>query len=138
MRDRDMEWGHTVSVELNHTIVWCRDQARSSRFLAEILGRPAPTRYGPFHVVEVDNGVSLDFHETDGGIAPQHYAFLIDEGQFDSIFGRITARGLDYWADPARQKPGEINRRDGGRGVYFEDPDGHFLEILTRPYGSGA
>jgi catechol 2,3-dioxygenase-like lactoylglutathione lyase family enzyme len=127
-----------VSIELNHTIVWCRDQARSATFLAEILGRPAPTRYGPFHVVEVDNGVSLDFHETDGAIAPQHYAFLIDEAQFDSIFGRIEARDLDYWADPARQKPGEINRRDGGRGVYFEDPDGHFLEILTRPYGSGG
>lgn len=127
-----------MSIELNHTIVWCRDQARSATFLAEILGRPAPTRYGPFHVVEVDNGVSLDFHETDGAIAPQHYAFLIDEAQFDSIFGRIEARDLDYWADPARQKPGEINRRDGGRGVYFEDPDGHFLEILTRPYGSGG
>lgn len=126
-----------MSIELNHTIVWCRDQARSATFLAEILGRPAPTRYGPFHVVEVDNGVSLDFHETDADIAPQHYAFLIGEAQFDSIFGRIKERGLDHWADPARQKPGEINTRDGGRGVYFEDPDGHFLEILTRPYGSG-
>jgi catechol 2,3-dioxygenase-like lactoylglutathione lyase family enzyme len=126
-----------VSIELNHTIVWCRDQARSATFLAEILGRPAPTRYGPFHVVEVDNAVSLDFHETDADIAPQHYAFLIGEEQFDSIFGRIKERGVGYWADPARRKPGEINRRDGGRGVYFEDPDGHFLEILTRPYGSG-
>jgi catechol 2,3-dioxygenase-like lactoylglutathione lyase family enzyme len=127
-----------VTVELNHTIVRCRNQARSAAFLAEILGRPAPTRYGPFHVVEVDNAVSLDFHETDADIAPQHYAFLISEDDFDSIFGRIKERGLDYWADPARRKPGEINRRDGGRGVYFEDPDGHFLEILTRPYGSGG
>jgi catechol 2,3-dioxygenase-like lactoylglutathione lyase family enzyme len=127
-----------VSIQLNHTIVWCRDQARSATFLAEILGRPAPTRYGPFHVVEVDNGVSLDFHDRDGEIAPQHYAFLIGEAEFDSIFGRIEERGLDYWADPARQKPGEINTRDNGRGVYFEDPDGHLLEILTRPYGSGG
>jgi len=127
-----------MSIELNHTIVWCRDQARSATFLADILGRPAPTRYGPFHVVEVDNGVSLDFHDRDGDIAPQHYAFLIGEDQFDGIFGRIKERGCDYWADPARQKPGEINRRDGGRGVYFEDPDGHLLEILTRPYGSGG
>jgi len=127
-----------VSIELNHTIVWCRDQARSATFLADILGRPAPTRFGPFLVVEVDNGVSLDFHETDDEIAPQHYAFLISEAEFDRIFGQIRERGLDYWADPACQKPGEINRRDGGRGVYFEDPDGHFLEILTRPYGSGG
>lgn len=127
-----------MSIELNHTIVWCRDQARSATFLAEILGRPAPTRYGPFDVVEVDNGVSLDFHDRDGEIAPQHYAFLIGEDEFDRIFGRIKAHGCDYWADPARQKPGEINRRDGGRGVYFEDPDGHLLEILTRPYGSGG
>jgi catechol 2,3-dioxygenase-like lactoylglutathione lyase family enzyme len=127
-----------VSIELNHTIVWCRDQARSATFLADILGRPAPTRFGPFLVVEVDNGVSLDFHETDDEIAPQHYAFLIGEAEFDRIFGQIRGRGLDYWADPACQKPCEINRRDGGRGVYFEDPDGHFLEILTRRYGSGG
>ena len=75
-----------MSIELNHTIVWCRDQARSATFLAEILGRPAPTRFGPFHVVEVDNGVSLDFHDRDGEIAPQHYAFLIGEDDFDDIF----------------------------------------------------
>jgi catechol 2,3-dioxygenase-like lactoylglutathione lyase family enzyme len=66
-----------MKVQLNHTIVWCRDKARSAAFLAEILGRPAPMRFGPFQVVELDNGVSLDFHDTDGDIAPQHYAFLI-------------------------------------------------------------
>lgn len=127
-----------MSVELNHTIVWCRDREKSARFLAEILGRPEPTRFGPFHVVEVDNGVSLDFHEADGEIAPQHYAFLIGEADFDAVFGRIRARGLSHWADPGQSRPGEINRRDGGRGVYFEDPDGHLLEVLTRPYGSGG
>ncbi len=127
-----------MSVRLNHTIVWCRDQQRSATFLTEILGRPSPTRFGPFLVVEVDNGVSLDFHETDGEIAPQHYAFLIGENDFDDIFGRIRDRNLEHWADPGRTQPGEINRNDGGRGVYFEDPDGHLLEILTRPYGSGG
>ena len=127
-----------MSVRLNHTIVWCRDQARSAAFLAEILGRPAPTRFGPFHIVAVDNDVSLDFHVTDEEVVPQHYAFLIGEAEFDAIFGRICARGLDYWADPGRTRRGEINRRDGGRGVYFQDPDGHILEILTRPYGSGG
>jgi catechol 2,3-dioxygenase-like lactoylglutathione lyase family enzyme len=126
-----------MSIRLNHTIIWCRDQQRSATFLAEILGRPAPTRFGPFLVVGVDNDVSLDFHATDEDVAPQHYAFLIDEREFDPIFGRIRDRGLDYWADPGRTRRGEINRNDGGRGLYFQDPDGHLLEILTRPYGSG-
>jgi len=127
-----------MSIQLNHTIVWCRDQEKSANFLAEILGRQAPTRYGPFHVVEVDNGVSLDFHETDEPIAMQHYAFLIGEDDFDVIYGRIREREIGHWADPGQSKPGRINRRDGGRGVYFEDPDGHLLEVLTRPYGSGG
>jgi catechol 2,3-dioxygenase-like lactoylglutathione lyase family enzyme len=123
---------------LNHTIVWCTDQRRSASFFAEMLGRPAPTRFGPFHVVGVDNDVSLDFHATDGPVAPQHYAFLVGEAEFDAIFGRIREGGLDWWADPGRSRRGEINRNDGGRGLYFQDPDGHLLEILTRPYGSGG
>ena len=127
-----------MSVQLNHTIVWCRDKQRSATFLAEILGRPRPARFGPFLVVEVDNGVSLDFHEIDGEITPQHYAFLVGEADFDDIFGRLRERGLRYWADPAQTEEGQINHHDGGRGVYFEDPDGHFLEIITRPYGSGG
>jgi catechol 2,3-dioxygenase-like lactoylglutathione lyase family enzyme len=127
-----------VSVSLNHTIVWCRDQQVSATFLAEMLGRPAPVRFGPFLVVEVDNDVSLDFHETDGEIASQHYAFLIDETDFDTIYGRIVARDLDHWADPARSRPRKINHNHGGRGVYFPDPDGHLLEVITRPYGSGG
>ena len=122
---------------MNHTIVWCSDRRESSRFLAEMLGRPEPTSFGPFLVVELDNGVSLDFHDTDQPIAPQHYAFLIGEGDFDVVFGRIQERKLDHWADPARRRPGEINHNGGGRGVYFPDPDGHFLEVITRPYGSG-
>ena len=74
-----------VSVRLNHTIVWCTDQRRSASFFAEMLGRPAPTRFGPFHVVGVDNDVSLDFHATDGPVAPQHYAFLVGEAEFDAL-----------------------------------------------------
>jgi catechol 2,3-dioxygenase-like lactoylglutathione lyase family enzyme len=127
-----------MSVQLNHTIVWCRDQRRSAKFLAEILGLPTPSRFGPFLVVQVDNGISLDFHDTAGEITSQHYAFLIGEDDFDSIFARIRERGLEHWADPFRTRAGEINRNDGGRGVYFEDPDGHLLEIITRPYGSGG
>ena len=127
-----------MSVQLNHTIVWCRDQRKSTSFLASILGLPAPTRFGPFLIVELANGVSLDFHETDGAIASQHYAFLLSEDEFDQVFGRIREQRIEHWADPGRQRAGEINRRDGGRAVYFDDPDGHLLEIITRPYGSGA
>jgi catechol 2,3-dioxygenase-like lactoylglutathione lyase family enzyme len=127
-----------VSVELNHTIVACSDQRRSAEFLTGILGLPPAIRFGRFLVVSTDNGVSLDFAETDGDIATQHYAFLIGENEFDEIFGRITERGLPHWADPGRSKPDRINHNDGGRGVYFADPDGHMMEIITRPYGSGS
>ncbi len=127
-----------MSVQLNHTIVGCRDKKVSAKFLADVLGLPAPSRFGPFLVVEAANGVSLDYHDTDGNIAPQHYAFLISEDEFDEIFGRVRERGLEYWADPAQSQAGRINRNDGGRGVYFQDPDGHLLEIITRPYGSGG
>jgi catechol 2,3-dioxygenase-like lactoylglutathione lyase family enzyme len=126
-----------VSVTLNHTIVWCRDKTKAATFLTEMLGLPRAVAFGPFLVATAANGVSLDFHETDEPIQSQHYAFLIAEEEFDQIFGRITQRGIDYWADPGRQQPGRINPADGGRGVYFCDPDGHLLEIITRPYGSG-
>jgi catechol 2,3-dioxygenase-like lactoylglutathione lyase family enzyme len=126
-----------MSVALNHTIVWCRDQHRSATYLTEMLGLPAAVRFGPFLVVELYNGISMDFHEVDGDIASQHYAFIVSEPEFDEIYGRILARGLDHWADPGKQRGGEINHHDGGRGVYWDDPDGHFLEIITRPYGSG-
>ena len=127
-----------MSVQLNHTIVWCRNQKTSATFLTEILGLSAPVRFGPFLVVEASNGVSLDYHEVDGEISSQHYAFLIDEDDFDAVFARILERGLEHWADPGQTRAGEINRNDGGRGVYFADPDGHLLEVITRPYGSGA
>ena len=127
-----------MTVQLNHTIVWCRDKRVSAHFLSEVFGLPAPQPFGPFLVVETGNGVSMDYHDTDEEIRSQHYAFLVDEDDFDQIFGRVRERGLDYWADPAQRRSGEINHNDGGRGVYFSDPDGHFLEIITRPYGSGA
>jgi catechol 2,3-dioxygenase-like lactoylglutathione lyase family enzyme len=127
-----------MTVRLNHTIVQSRDKHRSATFLTEILGLPDPAKYGPFLVVELENGASLDFDETDGEITRQHYAFLISEDEFDVIYGRIRERGLDHWADPFKSRPGEINRNDGGRGVYWEDPDGHLLEVITRPYGSGG
>jgi catechol 2,3-dioxygenase-like lactoylglutathione lyase family enzyme len=127
-----------MPVELNHTIVYAKDNEASAAFLADILGLAPPTRYGPFMEVKAANNVSLDFMTVGDNVVAQHYAFLITEDEFDEIFGRITARSLGHWADPHKQQPGEINHGDGGRGVYFDHPDGHLLEILTRPYGSGA
>ena len=127
-----------MSVQLNHTIVACRDQQRSAAFFTEILGLPPATRFGHFLVVQADNSVSLDFSETSEEIKAQHYAFLVGEEEFDASFGRIKERGVPYWADPGQTQRQAINRRDGGRGLYFADPDGHLLEIITRPYGGGA
>lgn len=126
-----------MAINFNHTIVAARDKGTSAKFLAEILGLPAPREWGPFHMVTTANDANLDFLDTDGEIDAQHYAFLVSEDEFDAIFGRLSERSLDYWADPAQKQASEINTRDGGRGFYFEDPDGHLLEILTRPYGSG-
>lgn len=130
-----------MSPSLNHTIVWCRDKERSAAYLTEILGLGSPAVFGPFRVVEMANGVSLDYHdlpEPGDAIAAQHYAFLVSEEEFDAAFGRIRRSGQDFWADPGLNRKGEINRNDGGRGVYFRDPDGHLLELITRPYGSGG
>ena len=125
-----------MTAQLNHTIVWCSDKVRSSAFLCDMLGLPAAKQFSHFLVVELANGVSLDFMDKDGPIARQHYAFLVGEAEFDAGFALIQQRGQTYWADPAREKPGEINRHWGGRGVYFEDPDGHLLELITKPYGA--
>jgi catechol 2,3-dioxygenase-like lactoylglutathione lyase family enzyme len=127
-----------MAVELNHTIVHAKDKAESAGFVTEILGLAPPKPFYHFLVVELANGVSLDFLETDEEFNTQHYAFLISEAEFDAIFARITARGVTYWPDPGRSRANEINTNDGGRGLYFEDPSGNLLEIITRPYGSGG
>lgn len=124
-----------MSIKLNHTIVHARDKKASADFYAEIFGFDQPVPFGPFLDVQTANEVTLAFLETDEKIQVQHYAFLVSEQEFDEIFGRVKARRLDYWADPGQSRHGEINRHDGGRGVYFEDPAGNLLEIITRPYG---
>ena len=123
-----------MPVQLNHTIIAARDRDGSASFLAEVLGLAPPSTFGPFAVVELANGVSLDFME-EAEVHPRHYAFLVTEAEFDEILGRIRTRGLDFWADPFERRPGEINTADGGRGVYWKDPNGHVLEIITVPYG---
>ncbi|STX52187.1 Glyoxalase/bleomycin resistance protein/dioxygenase [Legionella busanensis] len=126
-----------MGIQLNHTIIQAKDAKTSATFLAEILGLPAPSIFGPFFVVKTSNQVSLDFKSTtDEKIQSRHFAFLVSELEFDEIFNRIIQRQLNYWADPTQSKGQQINHNDGGRGCYFLDPDGHLLEIITRPYGS--
>lgn len=125
-----------MAVELNHTIVHADDKETAARFFSEMLGlAPPEPLFGHFLVVRTANGVSLDFIDAAGEkFDRQHYAFLVSESEFDAIFGRIREGGVDYWADPFGKEPGRINTHFGGRGVYFRDPSGHLLEIITRPY----
>lgn len=125
-----------MSVELNHTIVHSRDSRESAEFLANILGLAVGAELGPFIPVTTSNGVTLDFATIPAeSITRQHYAFLISEEEFDAAFERIQQAGITYYADPHGKQPGEINHNDGGRGLYFLDPVGHGMEIITRPYG---
>ncbi|GAA4909586.1 VOC family protein [Streptomyces coeruleoprunus] len=127
-----------MSVELNHTIIAAKDRRESAEFLAHILGLEVGPEMGPFLPVQTANGVTLDFATVPPEhITTQHYAFLISEPEFDEAFDKIKKLGITYWADPHQKRPGEINRNDGGRGVYFMDPSGQAMEIITRPYGSG-
>jgi catechol 2,3-dioxygenase-like lactoylglutathione lyase family enzyme len=129
-----------MSINFNHTIVAARDKRESAEFLTELFDLPGPKPFGNFMVVALEHGVNLDFANAPEGeeIRRQHYAFLVSEPEFDTIYGKIQSRGLQHWADPRQCRPGEINHSHGGRGVYFLDPSGHAMEILTRPYGSAG
>ncbi|MEV0120522.1 VOC family protein [Streptomyces sp. NPDC050703] len=125
-----------MSVELNHTIVHARDNRESAEFFTDLLGLEITGEWGPFVAVALTNGVTLDFATVPAeDITPQHYAFLVSEAEFDAAYEKITARGIEHWADPHQKQPGEINRNDGGKGVYFLDPSRHAMELITVPYG---
>ena len=122
-----------MAIQFNHTILYARDSHASATFLAEMLGLPAPTHWGPFEMVTTENGANLDYMDTGDEITSQHYAFLVDDAEFDAIFGRIKANGLSYGSDPGNHENGKLNNWGGGRGVYFKIPDGHLLELMTVP-----
>ncbi|MEV6387494.1 VOC family protein [Nocardia xishanensis] len=127
-----------MSIQFDHTIVGCRDNRVSAEFWADILGLRVGQEWGPFIELRMSNGVKFDFAVVPADISeiqPQHYAFLVSEAEFDAAYAKIQRYGLEHWADPRQQAPGEINHNDGGRGVYFLDPNGHFMELITVPYG---
>ena len=135
-----MRENSAVAIELNHTIVPAHHGETSARWFTDLFGMPEPRPFGHFCQVSTANGVDLDFdtYGDSGSFTVQHYAFLVSEDEFDAIFARVRERAMTHWADPGRQRAGEVNHHDGGRGVYFSSNDGHFLEIITRPYGSGT
>ena len=125
-----------MAIKLNHTIVHSKDPRAAAQWFATLFGLPAPEAFGPFQDVHLSNEVTLAFLDAeDMEIQLQHYAFLVSEAEFDQIFGRVKERRMKYWADPGMRQEGKINHHFGGRGVYFQDPSGHLLEIITRPYG---
>lgn len=126
-----------MSVTLDHTIVHVRDAAATADFLVRMLDLPPWTRLAHFTVVQVGE-TSLDLIETDGEIASRHFAFRVPEAAFPGVMDRLTAEGRPFWADPFRRHPGRINTWDDGLGVYFDDPSGHLLEVLTRSYTSAG
>ncbi|MFI1920557.1 VOC family protein [Nocardia sp. NPDC020380] len=118
--------------ELNHTIVHARDKTVSATFLARILDLPVgESAVAHFLPVVLTNGVTLDFMDVDS-VQSQHYAFLISPDAFDAAFARIKDSGVEHWADPGHLRPNEVNHYNGGKGVYFADPDGHNMELLTK------
>ncbi|MFE5190268.1 VOC family protein [Streptomyces sp. NPDC056628] len=124
-----------ASVQLNHTAVYASDRHLSAEFIAAILGLKVGAPFGPFLPVDLGNGVTLDYYEKrDEPIQSQHYAFLVPDEQFDAMIARLEVVGVTYYADPSHTEAGQINRLFGGRGAYFDDPDGHNMEIMTRPY----
>lgn len=126
-----------MTIVLDHTIVDVTDPAATAAFLTDILGLEPAKKLGPFTMVQIGPS-TFDFTQADGSATHRHFAFRVSEEEFDTIFGRVRQRGLRYWADPRYTIPNQINHWDDGRGVYFDDPDGNSLEVLTRSYGSAG
>lgn len=125
-----------MAITLNHTIVPARDKKAAAQFFARLFGLQAE-EIGHFAAVRVNNTLTLDFDDQER-FEPHHYAFHVSDAEFDAIFDRIKAANIAYSADPFRREMGQINHWNGGRGVYFPDPDGHLLELLTRTQADGA
>jgi catechol 2,3-dioxygenase-like lactoylglutathione lyase family enzyme len=122
-----------MTIQLNHFIIAARDKKASAEFLAGVLGLAVPPPWGPFQPLTVGD-VSLDFEDA-AQVRPMHVAFLVSDADFDAAHRRLQDAGVATYADPFRSQPGEINHLYGGRGVYFDDPDGHYFELITAPYG---
>lgn len=124
----------STDVRFDHTILAATDARASAEFFAEIFGLPTPVQAGSFQQVRLSDGRIIDFAEVAADFPGQHVAFLVDDPTFDRLVGLLHAWNWDHWADPQRRLLGQINTNHGGRGVYFLDPSGHYLEALTARY----
>ncbi|TJZ54111.1 VOC family protein [Streptomyces piniterrae] len=123
-----------MTATFNHTIIASKDRNESAQFFRELLELSEAPSWGPFTNIQLADGVLLQFAEPPVEIQMQHYAFLLDDELFDRAYRRLCDRDIEHWADPQMSRPGEINNGHGGRGVYFKDPAGHAIELITRPY----
>jgi catechol 2,3-dioxygenase-like lactoylglutathione lyase family enzyme len=121
-----------MAVLLDHTIVPARDKLASAKFFAEVFGLSVKPGDGYFAQVQLNDSLTFDFADEP---EPQshHYAFHISEAEFDAIYNRVKSKGLPYGSGPYNHSDGKIYTRRGGRGFYFEDPNGHLLEVMTVP-----
>jgi catechol 2,3-dioxygenase-like lactoylglutathione lyase family enzyme len=132
-----------MAIVLDHTIVPAKDKVASAEFFAEIFGLKVKPGQGHFAQVQINENLTFDFADEaeawgGPGFDPRtgkshHYAFHISEAEFEAIFGRVKAKGLAYGSGPYNHTDGQIYTRRGGRGFYFEDPNGHLLEVMTVP-----
>ena len=132
-----------MAIVLDHTIVPAKDKVAAAEFFAEIFGLKVKPGQGRFAQVQINESLTFDFADEPEawggpGFDPRtgkshHYAFHISEAEFEAIFGRVKAKGLPYGSGPYNHTDGQIYTRRGGRGFYFEDPNGHLLEVMTVP-----
>ncbi|KZE98425.1 MAG: VOC family protein [Rhodococcus sp. (in: high G+C Gram-positive bacteria)] len=123
-----------MSITFNHTIIATTDPQSTAQFYLDVLEATMAPSWGPFVNIQLDDHVMLQFASPPVEYHPQHYAFLVDDALFDRAYDRIRSRDIEHWADPQRTRPGETNTEHDGRGVYFLDPGGNYLELITRPY----
>jgi catechol 2,3-dioxygenase-like lactoylglutathione lyase family enzyme len=121
-----------MAIRLDHTIVPAKDKVAAAEFFADIFSLKVKPDQGYFAQVQVNDSLTLDFADES---APQshHYAFHVSEAEFEAIFGRVQAKGIPYGSGPYNRTDGQIYSRRGGRGFYFDDPNGHVLEVMTVP-----
>jgi catechol 2,3-dioxygenase-like lactoylglutathione lyase family enzyme len=124
--------GWAMAIVLDHTIVPSRDKEAGARFLARMLGLEFGGVKGHFAPVRINESLTLDYDDQDG-FESHHYAFYVSDEEFDAILGRVQAENRRWGSGPRSHEDGQINRRRGGRGFYFADPDGHLMEVMTRP-----
>jgi catechol 2,3-dioxygenase-like lactoylglutathione lyase family enzyme len=121
-----------MAIVLNHTIVPARDKKMAARLFAQIFGlKEEPVDY--FAPVRINEQMTMLFSDENSKFDSHHYAFHVSDAEFEAIFKRIKAAGLAYGSDPRHLDNGKLNNWGGGRGLYFKDPDGHVLELMTVP-----